>query len=128
MIRAINTNEWYMLSGLTDSHGKIIQLTAAASSDGIPVIARWQKVEEGWHVTALDGESQEWEVVKHFTEEEFVPPEPPECENVVMEKRIRQLEANIVCLANGDIINEDILDNNCAIVQSYIKYLKRNQK
>lgn len=77
--RSADTSEWRTLSRIT--HGnQLTELLAATCDDGIGVIARWTRREDGgWDVEAMDTEGTKgMERVTDFSEGECVPPEPPE--------------------------------------------------
>jgi hypothetical protein len=72
---------WHTLSSIY--HGtRLTELLAAACDDGIGIIARWTRREDGaWDVEAMDTEGTDgMKPVTEFDEGESVPPEPPSAE------------------------------------------------
>lgn len=68
---------WHHLSSIHKG-GNLVELLAVTCDEGISCIARWQlQADQTWHVSALTTESQRWEEVLFFPEEEVVPPSPP---------------------------------------------------
>lgn len=83
---------WHRLSG-TVSDGVTLDLEAASCCDGIPVLARWVRKEDGTYaVLALDGETQSWETVSD-SDEECVPRTPPTIWSDELEREIRETHA-----------------------------------
>lgn len=70
---------WHRLSELTRDDVGTIELLAASCCDGIGIIARWTRREDGtWEVWAWDTEMQgEMTEVVNFGDDEPVPPTPP---------------------------------------------------
>ena len=67
---------WKFLSGMTDQHGPL-DVNAAASFDGINVMARWLRRGRGWTVQCYDDESGERRIITDFHDGEPVPAVPP---------------------------------------------------
>lgn len=75
--------------------GEVVELEAASSCDGIPVIARWTLTESGWKVEAMDGESCEWAPVSPEeveSGEECVPLTPPPIWSDSLMESLRQAD------------------------------------
>jgi hypothetical protein len=65
-------NLWHLLDSVR-CNGEVSELLAAASIDGIGVMARWTKVGSGWRVEAMDTERACWETVDGSDEANEVP-------------------------------------------------------
>lgn len=86
---------WHRLSEVTDKDG-IVELYAASSCDGIPVIAQWRRQIVGWSVEAMDGEGSEWRTVcLNNDEEECVPMTPPAIWSDELERRAAYAERDL---------------------------------
>lgn len=69
-------NRWHALSHIkTGKH--ITELLAATCEDGVGVIARWVHTGDGWKVSAMDTENQEWEEITDWEKETVVTRIPP---------------------------------------------------
>lgn len=70
-------NTWHVLSSIRRGR-ELVELLAATSADGIGIMARWMRREDGgWVVSAVDTESEEMKPVTDFHEGESVPQTPP---------------------------------------------------
>lgn len=68
---------WYRLTSIHRG-ADLVELLAACCVDGIGVIARWERREDGgWDVSAMDTEGEGMKPVTDFHEGESVPPTPP---------------------------------------------------
>lgn len=71
------TGGWKRLSHLS-TDGKVTEIMAATSDDGIGILAEWILNPDGtWTVFAMDTEGGPWEEITDFGEGECVPPQPP---------------------------------------------------
>jgi hypothetical protein len=74
-----NAPSWHHLSSLREGD-QLTELLASTSEDGIGIIARWMRRDDGtWAVTAMDTEGKGgMKRVTDFHEGEPVPPTPPD--------------------------------------------------
>jgi hypothetical protein len=74
---------WHILEMVTHDGIGPVEVMAAACDDGIGILARWVRRDDGsgWDVFAMDTEGAGLLPVTDFGEEECVPPEPPTTRN-----------------------------------------------
>lgn len=69
--------KWHILNTISDHTGPT-EVMAAGNCDGIGVIARWRKRQDGnWSVYATDTEQAHMSFIHKFDEDECVPENPP---------------------------------------------------
>ena len=72
-----NGLRWHMLTAITRDGEGFVEVLAASCIDGIGVIVRWEKGDDGWTAQVMDTEWGEWEPVDYADESNEIPHEPP---------------------------------------------------